>query len=82
MEKLAGNEFSPKIYALCGRGLLRSLRMLRHGLFVKEPSMSKLPGVPGTVFNVRDNCSKEGRLDGSHTAGILLCRSWTQYWCC
>ena len=53
--ELAGNEVSPQIYALCGRGPMSSLRVLRHGLSVSELAVSELPGVPGAVFNVRDD---------------------------
>ena len=53
--ELAGNEVSPQIYALCGRGPISSLRVLRHGLSVTELAVSELPGVPGAVFNVRDD---------------------------
>lgn len=52
--ELAGNEVSPQLYALCGRGPRSSLRVLRHGLSVTELAVSQLPGVPGAVFNVRD----------------------------
>ena len=53
--ELAGNEVSPQLYALCGRGPRSSLRVLRHGLSVTELAVSNLPGVPGAVFNVRDD---------------------------
>jgi splicing factor 3B subunit 3 len=53
--ELAGNEVSPQLYALCGRGPRSSLRVLRHGLSVTELAVSQLPGVPGAVFNVRDD---------------------------
>jgi len=53
--ELAGNEVSPQIYTLCGRGPMSSLRVLRHGLSVTELAVSELPGVPGAVFNVRDD---------------------------
>lgn len=59
--ELAGNEVSPQIYALCGRGPRSSLRVLRHGLSVTELAVSELPGVPGAVFNVRgDTVAKNG----------------------
>lgn len=53
--ELAGNEVSPQLYALCGRGPRSSLRVLRHGLSVTELAVSQLPGTPGAVFNVRDD---------------------------
>ena len=60
--ELAGNEVSPQLYALCGRGPTSSLRVLRHGLSVTELAVSELPGVPGAVFNVRDDqAAKNGK---------------------
>ena len=61
--ELAGNEVSPQIYTLCGRGPSSSLRVLRHGLSVTELAVSELPGVPGAVFNVRDDqaVGKDGK---------------------
>jgi splicing factor 3B subunit 3 len=53
--ELAGNEVSPQIYALCGRGPRSSLRTLRHGAAVTELAVSDLPGVPGAIFTVADN---------------------------
>lgn len=52
--ELAGNEVSPQLYTLCGRGPSSSLRVLRHGLSVTELAVSELPGTPGAIFNVRD----------------------------
>ena len=60
--ELAGNEVSPQFYTLCGRGPRSSLRILRHGLSVTEMAVSELPGVPGGVFNVRDDrATKNGK---------------------
>ncbi|KAL7490114.1 hypothetical protein ACHAW6_015826 [Cyclotella cf. meneghiniana] len=60
--ELAGNEVSPQLYALCGRGPRSTLRILRHGLSVTELAVSELPGVPGAVFNVRDDqVAKNGK---------------------
>ena len=56
--ELAGNEVSPQIYTLNGRGPGSSLRILRHGAAVTELAVSDLPGVPGAVFTVQDT-SKE-----------------------
>lgn len=53
--ELAGNEVSPQIYTLNGRGPGSSLRILRHGAAVTELAVSELPGVPGAVFTVQDN---------------------------
>mmetsp|Transcript_23184 Transcript_23184/g.49148 ORF Transcript_23184/g.49148 Transcript_23184/m.49148 type:complete len:1382 (+) Transcript_23184:152-4297(+) len=60
--ELAGNEVSPQLYALCGRGPTSSFRILRHGLSITELAVSELPGIPGAVFNVRDEKSgKNGK---------------------
>jgi len=56
--ELAGNEVSPQIYTLNGRGPRSSMRILRHGAAVTELAVSDLPGVPGAVYTIRDN-SKE-----------------------
>lgn len=53
--ELAGNEVSPQIYTLTGRGPHSALRILRHGASVAELAVSELPGVPGAVFTVADN---------------------------
>jgi len=53
--ELAGNEVSPQIYTLNGRGPSSSLRILRHGAAVTELAVSDLPGVPGAVFTVKDS---------------------------
>ena len=57
--ELAGNEVSPQIYTLAGRGPTSSLRILRHGASVTELAVSELPGVPGGIFTIADN-SQEG----------------------
>ncbi|KAL7443975.1 hypothetical protein ACHAXH_009885 [Discostella pseudostelligera] len=62
--ELAGNEVSPQIYTLCGRGPSSTLRVLRHGLSVTELAVSELPGVPGAVFNVRDDTIVGGGKNG------------------
>lgn len=59
--ELAGSEVSPQVYALCGRGPMSALRVLRHGLSVTELAVSELPGIPGAVFNVRDNDSARNK---------------------
>ncbi len=53
--ELAGNEVSPQIYTLNGRGPRSSLRILRHGAAVTELAVSDLPGVPGAVYTIKDN---------------------------
>ena len=52
--ELAGNEVSPQLYTLTGRGPRSSLRTLRHGAAVTELAVSDLPGVPGAVYTVQD----------------------------
>lgn len=53
--ELAGEEVSPQIYALTGRGPTSALRVLRHGVAVTELAVSDLPGTPGGIFTVADN---------------------------
>jgi len=53
--ELAGNEVSPQIYTLNGRGPRSTLRTLRHGAAVTELAVSDLPGVPGAVYTIKDN---------------------------
>jgi len=53
--ELAGNEVSPQIYTLAGKGPTSSLRILRHGASVTELAVSDLPGVPGGIFTIQDN---------------------------
>lgn len=53
--ELAGNEVSPQIYALTGRGPVSALRILRHGAAVTELANSELPGIPGGIFTVAGN---------------------------
>mmetsp|Transcript_22189 Transcript_22189/g.33209 ORF Transcript_22189/g.33209 Transcript_22189/m.33209 type:complete len:1312 (+) Transcript_22189:182-4117(+) len=57
--ELAGNEVSPQIYTLNGRGPSSSLRILRHGAAVTELAVSDLPGVPGAVFTVQDTSEED-----------------------
>mmetsp|Transcript_10804 Transcript_10804/g.16593 ORF Transcript_10804/g.16593 Transcript_10804/m.16593 type:complete len:1302 (-) Transcript_10804:89-3994(-) len=53
--ELAGNEVSPQIYTLHGKGPLSSVRIMRHGAAVTELAVSDLPGVPGGIFTIADN---------------------------
>ena len=53
--ELAGNEVSPQIYTLNGRGPRSTLRTLRHGAAVTELAVSDLPGVPGAVYTIKDD---------------------------
>jgi len=50
--ELAGNEVSPQIYTLGGRGPSSCLRILRHGASVTELAVSDLPGVPGGIYTI------------------------------
>ncbi|KAG7341712.1 mono-functional DNA-alkylating methyl methanesulfonate [Nitzschia inconspicua] len=52
--ELAGNEVSPQIYTLAGKGPSSSLRILRHGASVTELAVSELPGIPGGIFTIDD----------------------------
>lgn len=52
--ELAGNEVSPQIYTLGGRGPCSSLRILRHGAAVTELAVSDLPGIPGGIFTIQE----------------------------
>jgi splicing factor 3B subunit 3 len=52
--ELAGNEVSPQIYTLGGKGPTASLRILRHGASVTELAVSELPGIPGGIFTIED----------------------------
>jgi splicing factor 3B subunit 3 len=61
--ELAGNEVSPQIYTLNGRGPRSSMRILRHGAAVTELAVSDLPGVPGGIFTIKDN-SEEAQSSG------------------
>jgi len=53
--ELAGNEVSPQIYTLNGRGPSSCLRILRHGAAVTELAVTELPGIPGGIFTIADN---------------------------
>jgi splicing factor 3B subunit 3 len=56
--ELAGNEVSPQIYTLNGRGPRSSVRIMRHGAAVTELAVSDLPGVPGGIFTIADNSTE------------------------
>ena len=57
--ELAGNEVSPQIYTLAGKGPTSSLRILRHGASVTELAVSDLPGVPGGIFTIQNIIADE-----------------------
>lgn len=67
--ELAGNEVSPQMYTLAGRGPTSSLRILRHGCSVTELAVSELPGIPGGIFTIDDEVlvedDAEDRPDGT-----------------
>jgi splicing factor 3B subunit 3 len=56
--ELAGNEVSPQIYTLTGRGPCSAIRISRHGASVTELAVSDLPGVPGGIFTIADNTAE------------------------
>lgn len=56
--ELAGNEVSPQIYTLTGRGPVSALSILRHGASVSELAVTELPGIPGGIFTVADNSAE------------------------
>jgi len=56
--ELAGNEVSPQIYTLTGRGPHSKIRISRHGASVTELAVSDLPGVPGGIFTIADNSAE------------------------
>ena len=59
--ELAGNEVSPQIYRLTGRGPTSALSVTRHGASVTELAVSDLPGVPGAIFTIPDHESGNDR---------------------
>ena len=54
-----GEEGTPQIFSLCGRGNRSTLRVLRHGVAVTEVAVSELPGRPVAVWTVRDSQESE-----------------------
>ncbi|KAI9006019.1 CPSF A subunit region-domain-containing protein [Gaertneriomyces semiglobifer] len=48
-----GQDETPQIYALCGRGARSTFRVMRHGLEVSEMAVSELPGNPNAVWTVK-----------------------------
>jgi len=58
--ELAGNEVSPQIYTLNGRGPRSSVRIMRHGAAVTELAVSDLPGIPGGIFTIAENSEGMG----------------------
>ena len=71
--ELAGNEVSPQMYTLTGRGPHSALRILRHGASVTELAVSELPGVPGGIFTVADNsAAASGRPHAAYDKYIVV----------
>mmetsp|Transcript_24482 Transcript_24482/g.67789 ORF Transcript_24482/g.67789 Transcript_24482/m.67789 type:complete len:1316 (-) Transcript_24482:141-4088(-) len=58
--ELAGNEVSPQVYLMSGRGPTSAMKIIRHGVSISELAVSDLPGVPGGIFTVADNSGAEG----------------------
>ncbi|CAE7694314.1 SAP130B, partial [Symbiodinium microadriaticum] len=54
-----GEEGTPQIYSLCGRGNRSTLRVLRHGVSVTEVAVSELPGRPVAVWTVKESQESE-----------------------
>ena len=48
-----GQQDSPQLYSVCGRGATSSLRVLQHGLQVAEMAASELPGNPSAIWSVK-----------------------------
>lgn len=52
-------EDAKQIYALCGKSIRSSLRVLRHGVSVSEIAVSELPGKPLAVWTVKQQSDSE-----------------------
>lgn len=50
--ELAGNETSPQVYTLTGRGPHSALATTRHGAAVTELAVSELPGIPAGIYTI------------------------------
>ncbi|KAJ1659591.1 pre-mRNA-splicing factor rse1 [Dispira simplex] len=48
-----GEEETPQIYALCGRGARSTFKVLRHGLEASEAASSELPGNPMAIWSTK-----------------------------
>lgn len=55
----SGEDATPQIHLLCGRGNRSSLRVLKHGISVSELAVSELPGKPVAVWTVKNRCEDE-----------------------
>ena len=63
--ELAGDEVSPQIYLMSGRGPTSAMQIIRHGVSVIELAVSDLPGVPGAIYTVTDNTRSEDGGNGT-----------------
>jgi len=70
--ELAGNEVSPQIYTLNGRGPTSALRIMRHGAAVTELAVSDLPGIPGGIFTIADNSRDAAESDAVNDKYIVV----------
>lgn len=52
-------EETPQLYALCGRSVRSTLRILKHGLAVSEMAVSPLPGNPSAVWTIKKSQKDE-----------------------
>lgn len=48
------NEGNPQIYTTCGRGVLSTLRIVRHGLQVSEIAKSAMPDTPTGIWTIKE----------------------------
>ncbi|KAL7567604.1 hypothetical protein ACA910_000200 [Epithemia clementina (nom. ined.)] len=70
--ELAGDEVSPQIYLMSGRGPTSSMQIIRHGVSVTELAVSDLPGVPGAIYTVMDNTNSEAGNESRNDRFIVV----------